>query len=416
MRTINYITFFILAFASFILSQDIVIKSLKVYAGSDETSFPVVVQNGNGPAKITIEFDVQSNYVPNFNIIFRFCDHNWVPYNNIFLSNQGKNTYYDMHYSLLPNTVKAANYHFRESFPDDRGYVAFPFSGKWMFFITDSQDTSIVYGSGKFYFIRNDLTVSDTLKKEQLTDKIYFPYDLAKVFNITTNFYLPSNFYPAQVSSVEIVDNHKIDYPYVVKRGDNTIKRSYYWNGDRNFSFIDRDILPGNEYRQVDLRNTNIFIANDVNAHLDGIEYSRFYQEGPSDLNGGSILTNYNNDYATYMNVTFSIRPPSDVTGGIWLVGAFNNWKLTPEYMMKNNYGVYSITIPLKRGIYDYQYVTGSLENGKVANPDWIILEGNSWATSNVYQIFVYYKDQNFGGYDRIIGYKQITSNSGWKN
>ncbi len=399
---------FLLLFSIPVFSQSPVIKSLKIYAGDNETSFPVIVGSNSG--KITIEFDVQSVNIPYMSIVFRFCNRNWIPYQNIFLLNQGNNIFYNLGFTQLPHTVTEAKYHFKESFPDNKGIVNFPFSGNWKFYITDSQDTSNIYGQGKFYVVNPVVPLQDTIKYEQLEDKIYFPSDLAKVFNITTNFNLPAELYPGDVELVEIIDNHKIDYPEIIDRNFNTNKRQYYWNGSNKFTFTARDILPGNEYREVDLRNTDVFQAKNVNAHLDKIDYSRFFTQGSKDLNGGSILTDYTSDYATYLNVTFSMRPPNEVSGNIYLVGAFNNWKLSPKYKMTDNYGLYQITISLKRGIYDYQYVVGQDDYGKIVNPDWVILEGNNWSTSNLYQVFLYYKDPNYGGYDRIIGYKQIKS------
>ncbi len=401
---------FLLIFTIQSLPQDIQVKSLKAYSGNDETSLPVIVQNGGSSLYLTIEFDVKSLSVPNMNIVFRFCDKDWKPYSNIFLQNQGKNIAYNLQFTQLPSTVLDANYHFLGSFPDSRGNVEFPFSGKWRYYLTDTQDTSIVYGNGKFYVVYQEVALSDSLRHEQLEDKIYFPSDLQKVFNITTLFNLPNNFYPSYVDEVEIIENHKIDYPYIIDRNFNTNTRQYYWDGNRSFKFIARDIRPGNEYRETDLRNTNIFPGKNVNAHRETIEYSRFYKQEHKDLNGGSIFTNYNDNFATYLNVTFTIRPPSEEPG-IFIVGAFNNWKLSPSYELTNNYGLYSITIPIKRGIYDYQYVVGDLNSGKIDNADWYILEGNSWETSNIYNIFLYYRDPNYGGYDKIIGYKKIVSN-----
>ncbi len=397
-------------FAFQIFPQSLEIKSLKAYGDNDETSFPIITPGNGGAQHLTIEFDVQSDFLPSLNIVFRFCDRNWNPYNNIFLFNQGKNIGYRLDFSKLPTTVKEAKYHFVGSYPDSKGYVDFPFSGKWRFYVTDSQDTSIVYATGKFYVVYPVVALQDTLKKEQLEDKIYFPADLSKVFNITTNFNLPNDLYPSNVNQVEIIDNHKIDYPIIVDRKENTNVRQFYWDGNRKFSFIARDILPGNEYRQTDLRNTNIFQSKDVKAHLDEIDYSRFFTLGKRDLNGGSILTNFNDDFATYLNVTFTIRPPSEVPGGIYLVGAFNNWKISSDYQLTNNYGLYSITIPLKRGIYDYQYVIADFNNGDLEKADWVTLEGNNWDTKNIYKVFLYYNDPNYGGYDRIIGYQQIKS------
>jgi hypothetical protein len=353
---------------------------------------------------------MQTDFIPGLSIVFRYCDRNWVPYSNLFLVNTGKNIFYDMDYETLPSTVREARYHFRQSFPDKNETVTFPFSGKWMFYITDSFDTSLVYGSGRFFVIYDEVNLKVNIKREQLEDKVYFPTDLAKIFNITTTFSLPDDLYPNFVTHMEIVENQKTDFPFIVDRTFNTNTRQFYWNGSRDFSFIIRDIQPGNEYRQTDLRDHNRFIGEDVRARIDGLEYSRFFKQGAPDLNGGFLLTDYKNEFATYLNVTFSIRPPEEVTGSVFLTGAFNNWKIIPAYEMKNQAGVYSLTVKLKRGIYDYQYVTADVINNQIRNPNWLILEGNSWQTVNDYYIFIYYNEQQYGGYDKIIGYKKVQS------
>ncbi len=398
--TINVLTF----------PDNIQIKSMQVYTGRDQLSFPVLDMKGNGPDKLTIEFDIQSGFEPNFVIVFRFCDRNWRPYQNNFLSNQGKNIKYNLSYSILPNTVKEAHYHYRGTFPDSRGDVEFPFSGKWRFYVTDSQDTSLVYATGKFYVVYDTMNLGLTLKREQLENKVYFPSDLAKVFNVTALFNLPDDLFPSNVEQVEIIENHKIDYPIIVDRAFNTNRRQYYWDGNRKFTFTARDILPGNEYREVDTRNINKFTGRNVEAQIDGLEFSRFFKLGPPDLNGGELPMFFDNPNSTYLNVRFSVRPPNDVTDGVFLVGAFNNWKVAPGYEMREGGGVYSITLSLKRGIYDYQYVTGYVQDGTVDGQNWTVLEGNDWGTTNSYYVFVYYNDPNYGGYDKIIAYNKIAS------
>ena len=392
----------LLFIASSLYSQKIEIKSLKVFT-DDETALPILISK-----KLNIEFDLNSPYEPSLIIVFRFCDKNWNPYQNIFLLNYGKNIEYNLKFDRLPNTVLDARYHFRGYFPNRNNYVDFPFSGKWMFFITDSQDTSNIYASGKFYVIKPDVIMNAAKKNEVLEDKVYSPPVLAKIFNITASFDLPNEFYPSFVDHVEIIENQKIYYPVIIDRNFNTNTRQYYWDGDRKFSFTARDIHPGNEYRQTDLRNFNKYNKKDVPAQFDGLEYSRFYKQGQKDLNGGSLYLFFENDYADYLNVTFKIRPPDNSFQSIFLVGAFNHWQILPEFQMSNEYGVFTKTVPLKRGIYDYQYVAADIINNKIENPDWLVLEGNFWETSNVYYIFLYYNDQNYGGYDRIIGYQKI--------
>lgn len=390
-------------------SQELNIRSLRVYSES-ETSFPILTPLEEGNNNITIEFDIDADILPNLNIVFRYCDKNWIPYNNLFLMNNGKNIEYDLDFEILPFTCEDARYHYKGIFPNDNNFVDFPFSGKWTFYITDVHDTSKVFALGKFYVVYNDVKINVNLKKEMLEEKSYSPIEVGRIINLTSSFDLPEELFPNYVDQVEVIQNKRISSPIIVDRTFNTNARQYSWNADRKFSFTARDIYPGNEYRQADIRDINKFNSKDVNVQFAGFEMSRFYKYGRRDLNGSYLLTNYKNDYATYLNVNFRIQPPEEFMGDIFLVGAFNNWQPSYEYRLEKKGDIYSKIVKLKRGIYDYQYVTGYLENGVVKNENWIYLEGNFWETINEYHVFLYYKDPNYGGYDRIIGFKKIIS------
>ena len=389
-------------------SQEFIIKSLNIYTTDNLTSLPVLT----GDNKLVIEFDVQGQYIPNMNIVFRFCDKGWMPTKNIFLLNPQYSTYYFLDFEELPiMVVDDARYHHKSTYPDDRDQVQFPFSGKWRFYLTDTEDSSIVYGTGKFFVVNEDVELGVRIKRDEIENQSYWPVELAKAINVTTDFYLPDDFHPSFVDRIEIVDNQRLYYPVVIDRKTNTLFRYFKWDANRSFTFTARDIPAGNEFRQVDIRDNNLFSAKDVRAQLDGLEYSRFFLNPLNkDLNGGKIFSNYKDEFSTYLNVTFSIRPPEDNFRNIFLVGAFNDWNLSLDYHMNESGGIYSITIPLKRGIYDYQYVAADLDNGEIINADWLVLEGNTWLNSKEFDVFLYYNEQDKGGYERIIGYKRVKS------
>ena len=387
-----------------VYTQDIQIKSLVTYTTDDRLALPVLT----GENKFVVEFDIKSDFEPILSILFRFCDEGWTPTNNIFLLNQNRNSIQLFYFERLPVTVEDADYHFIGSFPDGDDFIELPFSGKWRFYITDRQDTSLVYAEGRFFVVNNELNLRSTFKRDELEDKNYWPRELSKVFNITTNFNLPDYFFPSYVDRLEIIQNRNIYGPIVIERNANTLERQFKWDANRKFTYITRDIPAGNEHRQVDIRNFNFFSGKDVKAQRDGLEFSRFFLNVPPDLNGNKIYMDHKDPYATYLNVTFSIRPPDDVYGDIFLVGAFNNWRLSPEYKLQPEAGIYSITIPLKRGIYDYQYIVGDDIDGDVGNSDWLVLEGNTWNNKKVYDIFLYYDEPSLGGYERIIGYLRL--------
>ena len=409
LKNIFVILLIILLSSKFLFPSDIEIKSLKSYT-DNKTSLPVIINGNQNASYLNIEFDINSVRIPALKLVFRFCDKNWNPTDNVFLANNGQNVSPELDVYNLPVNIEGARYRYEGSFPDEKGYVTFPFSGKWKFFITDSFDTSKVYASGRFFVINQELNLNVNIKKQLMEDKVYYPQDLARVFDLTASFNLPDDLFPNFVDHVEILENKKLDYPILIDRNFNTIYRQYYWDGNRKFSFSAKDIKPGNEYRETDSRNVNKFNSKNIKAQFDGLEYSRFFTIGKKDLNGSFLLTNPQSDFASYLNVTFSIRPPDPSFGDIYLVGAFNNWVVSPDYKMENSGGVYTKTVELKRGIYDYQYVTADYINDEIKNIDWLTLEGNNWQTTNEYYVFLFYNDPNYGGYDRIIAYRKIIS------
>ena len=407
MKTLISLFLVLLILPAFNFAQNVEIKSLKTYTSDNNLSFPVLVQG----SRLIIEFDVDAVYPPDLNVLFKYCDKEWNPTDNIFLLNHGKNTGYYLKFESLPNTVEGASYHFKNSFPDREGYVSFPFSGKWRYYLIDSQNHSKVYADGRFIVINDDLVdLNISIQNQEMDDKNYFPIDFGNVFWITASFELPDGLFPNFVDQVEIIQNHKIEYPYIVDRTSSSNMRIYNWDANKQFSFTARDVFPGNEYRQADLRDINKFSGTTVQARFEGFETTRYFRSGNRDLNGGFILSDFKDPFSTYMNVNFSIKPASRPDGDIFLVGAFNNWIVSNNYKMNESAGIYNLTVPLKRGIFDYQYVVAQDSYGKIVNMDWLQLEGNNWGTSNEFTVLLYYRDPNFGGYDRIIGYKRISN------
>lgn len=390
---------------SIILPQEVVIKSLKTFSSKDANSIPVL----SSPRDLlTIDFDVQTEFSPNINIIFKFCDKNWNPTDNLFLANQGKNTAYTLNSFLLPTTVEEAKYHYTNTFPDKDGYVAFPYSGKWKFFVVDSQDPTKIFAEGKFFVVKADVPLKVEAKRETLDDKTYFPPQLGHVNWIVVDAAPKEDYFPFQVDELEIVQNYLMDNSIRVLRNSTDQNRVFEWDGGNKLRFIAKDVRPGNEYRQTNLKDINIYNSKNVKAQFDGMEYSRFLLLSKRDNNGSFTLQPPKDMYSTYMNVNFQVKPPEEIYGNIFLVGAFNDWQLSEKNKMNFNGDHFELTLELKRGVYDYQYVVVNGDYSDVTNQDWYILEGNDWQTTNDYNIFLWYRDQEYGGYDRIIGYSKI--------
>ena len=189
---IQIFVLFFLFFGSIELqAQNVVIRSLRCYSSNDQILFPVIDATDPSHSSITIEFDVANNFLPSVNLLFRFCDKNWKPYESAFLINPGYNTEYNLFFERLPSTVTNANFHYKGTFPNNN--VTFPFSGKWMYFIVDPQDKNIVYGSGKFYVVYPQVKLRTSITKERMEGKTPEPAELGRTIGIRTNFVLPDS-------------------------------------------------------------------------------------------------------------------------------------------------------------------------------------------------------------------------------
>ncbi|MFZ1292239.1 MAG: type IX secretion system plug protein domain-containing protein [Melioribacteraceae bacterium] len=396
--------FIIFSTSNIINASEPIIKSLQVYVNNNLNSLPVIKLQTSD--KLNINFEVESEETPSFAIHFKACDKNWEPYDNLLLQGTSDNALFIVNVEKLPNTTEGANYFVNETFPNNN--VHFSVSGNWIFYITDSYDKEIIYEFGKFFVVENIVEIKTDIQNWRREGKISSNNELDRVLNLKTSFTLPDSLDPFRIDYVNIIKNYEINYSQKLEKNSFQTNKSYEWDGAKSFSFITRDLEPGNEYRQIDLNDHNKYQFPNTRAHFDGIEYSRFYQFGKSDLDGSFRLMQKNNQYADYLISTFEFSPPNQIDEDIFIVGSFTNWDVLPWYKLNYDENNYKISLELKRGIYDYQFVSGNIEDDKVENIDWRIFEGNFWETNNKYSIFLYYKSPLNGEYDQIIGFKQI--------
>lgn len=178
----------------------------------------------------------------------------------------------------------------------------------------------------------------------------------------------------------------------------------------------------GNEFRFLDLR----FIrATGVNVAAVKVETSLVRAEARVDvprpggayaqyldLNGSYVVQT--NDRpggdpeveSEYVYTTFYLN---DVPGkNIRLLGALSNWGKVPEATLvyDNKKGLYSTSILLKQGWYDYQFAYLN-DDGSY---DVDSLEGSHFQTENEYEVFVYYRGLG-SRYDQLVGYVYLQPN-----
>lgn len=187
----------------------------------------------------------------------------------------------------------------------------------------------------------------------------------------------------------------------------------------RDYS-VENAFKAGNEFRFFDLTSVRYNMRNvdrisetehRIDAYL-GRDKFRGYEPYTMipDLNGGYYIENkdYGNHHveSEYVHTHFFLETPANVRDDIYIGGKLADWKLSKAHKMNvvNETGIYTCSLLLKQGMYDYQYVVPDYK----ANPN--IIEGNHQLTNNLYEIMVYYYHPTYRT-DLLVGYVTLTSN-----
>ncbi len=190
------------------------------------------------------------------------------------------------------------------------------------------------------------------------------------------------------------------------------------------YEYRDKDemVFDGlSEFRNFDIRpvehsgwgvETTYILRDRWNALLlkqKSREYKPYIQD--DDINGNYAVKAERMDNsaieAEYVDVRFLLEDVKPVEGrDIYVVGKFNNWECTETNKMVYypDMQLYSVTLPLKQGFYDYMYAC--VENGKLDMPR---LEGNNQETENDYFVYVFYREPG-GRYDKLLGVVKANS------
>lgn len=186
-------------------------------------------------------------------------------------------------------------------------------------------------------------------------------------------------------------------------------------------------VFEGNsEYLWFDTKNTHVsamttertFRENDLYHVVLRPEFQKwnlgYFDE--SDINGSFYIRNVrlvdqnkNNTEADYIWVHFALDEFDDENGNkeLYLVGAFNNWQISPLYRLKITEANYwETSILLKQGYYNYQFAVLDKATQKVS---YSAINGSFWQTENQYQALFYYRPWGVR-YDILVGYGEVNT------
>ena len=382
------------------------IKGLRVY-GSVQAGLPVAFLDSR---PITIEFDVMEDAPPDVRIRILHCDRDWNITQNNFVNDDTQNRSKEpLHFDLAPAGVRFYRYHYTIQIPGIAGLGRIPLSGNYIFEIVDP-DWKNVLARGRFFVAESKVAATMKVSNRSLPSEIN-PYN--QVNKIEIGFVIPPSpdglsevLYPINFKTVDVYRNRQMYAPWRIDVDDNNPSTFVDGLGTTKMKFIVDNVTPGSSYRRLDVRSVEEYPAGQELRARRGADVSRFQFPSRGDSHGASTLT-VGSQYADYVSYRFELSSESQRFETVYVVGDFNGWKTAPESMMTYDAASqrYTWQTTFRRGVYDYQYVVGP--------NDWISLEGNDWRTINVFSALVYYHDNRYGGFDRIIGFVQRLSPGG---
>ena len=202
--------------------------------------------------------------------------------------------------------------------------------------------------------------------------------------------------------------------------------RPSFVNNDRiYFERPDECVFEGgNEFRLfnvLEYRNiSNNIVKVDISGYgmkhcwLDTDKPRSYLRYSTSvDHNGKSLYqgdkTSFKENELDYVMMYFSLKSEEIyLDREIYLYGELTGFRLDEKYKMSYDASreFYSLSIPLKQGLYNYAYIVKSIyEEG----PDESMIEGSDFETENEFTIYIYYSDP-LEGYDRLLAVDRINS------
>lgn len=403
-----FLSFFITSFC-FAQVEEITppeyIKSIYFNGGTTESQLPIIPLG----QPLVLEFDVLNGEEEDYYYEIKHYNFDWTP--SILVESEYLEGFDEQRirdYENSFNTLQIYS-HYKVSIPNQ--YTkSIKLTGNYIITIYDDYDTVVF--SRKFMVYQQQANVGIQIKRSRDVTTIAEKQSV----DITINSGQLQFVNPKQTIKTVIIQNNNLNTAITDLKPQYILgnELSYRYNeassflgGNEFLSFENKEIRAANNGVQYinleDLYQTYLY-TNTSRADLK-------YTYNP-DINGNFFITALNSNSpeteADYAWVHFSLQYPNikeDQT--IHIYGNFNNYHIEPQTALEHfeEEGVYSTTIKLKQGFYNYKYV--------IVNKDGTIDEntigGSFWQTENNYKALVYYKPLG-ARYDSIIGLGEANS------
>lgn len=380
------------------------LKSVRVEVNGQWDCDPVAVKDGGDRVEISFD-DLQHNYV-RYTYTVTHCNADWQP-SDLLESEymDGFNGSRIEDYAPSLNTAMLYN-HYTLRIPNDD--VRLKASGNYRVEIFEDGDDAPV-AQACFSVVEPRVGISIGVSGNTDVDSYRSHQQVS--FTINHSTYAVSR--PEQELRPVVVQNRRWDSRVA------DLRPTYLRSGALEFAHNARLIFAaGNEYRRFEILDPYVptmrvesvrYIEPYYHATLlpDEQRVNYIYDE---DQDGRYVVRNGNNTEneteSDYFLTHFRLEMPQLAGGEVYLNGDLTNNRLSDDYRMAYNLveHAYELTIPLKQGSYNYQYLF--LREGRDTGST-TETEGNFYQTENEYAVYVYHRP--FGErYDRLVGYQKI--------
>lgn len=396
------------AFSPKIIDKNI--HSAYIAIANNEASNPVY--NLNSGASLKLKFDYFEFDHPTFNVEFVHCDHNWIP------SQMDKEEYLEGNFyqeiyegSTSFNTTQNYN-HFQYDFPNEN--ISFLLGGNYYLIMLNEANGDTLLQL-PFYVLDQQVSIEGSIQQAS-QPKYTFTHQQLKMKVDAMQYEIQD---PYNNLFVQVKQNNRIDVPVKNIKPTMVMSNQYEFSQSNDFHFE-----SGKEFRYIDLRSIQIPEARFKQSSFSGavpqftleIDDIRSFKSHVNlvDMNGRFVIYTKDAEKADtesdYSKVKLRLDQKQEMAyEDIYIVGAFNNWQILPEYKMFYNIhdNQYQLEVFLKQGYYNYEYVT--VPKGETAPIDRGYIEGHSRDTENDYFVYVYTKPIGWN-YMNLIGISRINS------
>jgi hypothetical protein len=377
------------------------VKTVQCYNSQKEQSMPVINLNSN--EHLVFSFDDLDGGTKNYRYTIEHCTSDWkssnlssIDYLNGFADDRIND------YSYSSTTLQRfTNYQLQ--LPNDQ--VSPKIAGNYLLKVYLDNDQNKPVISQRFYVIASQVNVqmevvaSTQVGRLQQNQKVNF--------SIFHSMPIQNPF--TDIKAV-VMQNGIPELSFLNQ------KPSYVKPGELVYNDPETNDFPGgNEFRKVDIRSIRYKTAQVQDLIRDTAIQVALFRDQPTtgkyssqfDENGNFFIRNSDgrdeNTESDYANVLFSLDAAASQTGDVYVVGRFNNYRLSTENKMLYDpqRKCYIKQIKLKQGLYDYKYF---YKDSSLSTVDPIKIEGSYFEAENAYQVFVYYRKPG-GRWEELIGY-----------